>query len=369
MSPASIAQELVRIPSVNPDGGDPGTDRTGEAACAAWVAAFLEDCGAEVELREVLPGRPNVIARFPSDRPEMPRILFAPHTDTVGVAGMTINPFGGEIRDGRLWGRGASDTKGPMAAMLWALREAAPEFSRLPYEIWFAGLAGEEAGQFGAKALASQEKFDFVLAGEPTDLHVVHAHKGSAWATLRTCGHSVHASNPEAGENAIYKMNEAIDCIRREIIPALSMLADPALGSPTLSLGTIRGGSKINVVPDFCEAALDMRTIPGQDISILESSLRRRVPDIEISMSTSQPLWTDPSHPLIRCLEACGAKLAVAPWFCDAAVFAAHGSAAIAIGPGNIAQAHTADEFIALEDLENGGRFFLSFLRKISRTK
>jgi len=367
MSPTDIAQALVRIPSVNPDGGDAGTDRTGEAACAQWISEFLRDCGAETELREVLPGRPNVVARFPSDAPGKPRILFAPHTDTVSVCGMTIDPFGGEIRDGRLWGRGSTDTKGPMAAMLWALKAAADEIAALPYEIWFAGLVGEEAGQYGAKALAAQEKFHFVMAGEPTDLNAVHTHKGSAWATLRTRGHAVHASKPDSGENAIYKMAEAIDCIQKDVIPALAALADPVLGSPTISVGAIRGGSKVNIVPDFCEAMVDMRTIPGQDPTILESHLRRRVPDIEIEATGSQPLFTDPSHPLIRCLQTCGAEATGAPWFCDAAVFALHGCAAIAIGPGNIAQAHTADESIAVECLDTGAEFFLRFLRATAR--
>jgi len=369
MKPTDIARELVRIPSVNPDGGDPGTEHTGEAACARWIASFLDCCGVPAELREVLPDRPNVVARFPSDRTGKPRILFAPHTDTVSVAGMTVAPFGGDIRDGRLWGRGAADTKGPMAAMLWALREAGGEIARLPHEIWFAGLVGEEAGQFGAKALAQQEKFDFVIAGEPTALNVVHAHKGSMWATLRTRGHAVHASCPDSGENAIYKMCTAVDCIRREVLPALDVLSDRVLGSPTISVGTIRGGSKVNIVPDFCEVVVDMRTIPGQDVSVLESLLRHRVPDIEISLSGSEPLFTDPSHPLIKCLQACGAELAGAPWFCDAAVFATHGSAAVAIGPGHIAQAHTADEFISVEDIEKGGAFFLRFLRSLGQAK
>ena len=369
MTPTDIACELVRIPSVNPDGGDPGTAFTGEAACARWVASFLDCCGTSAELREVLPGRPNVVARFGSNRPGKPRILFAPHTDTVSVAGMTVAPFSGEVRDGRLWGRGASDTKGPMAAMLWALHEAGSEIAHLPYEIWFAGLVGEEAGQFGAKALAQQEKFDFVIAGEPTDLNVVHAHKGSVWATLRTRGHAVHASRPGSGDNAIYKMSEAVECIRHEILPALAAMSDPVLGSPTISVGTIRGGSKVNIVPDFCEAVVDMRTIPGQDISLFETLVRQRVPDIEISLSGSAPLFTDPAHPLIRCFQSCGAELAGAPWFCDAAVFATHGSAAVAIGPGNIAQAHTADEYISVDDLEKGGQFFLNFLRAIAQAE
>ncbi len=364
MTATEIATELVRIPSVNPD-GNPGTTETGEAACAEWIAGFLREAGADVELREVLPGRPNVIGRFPSDSPGKPRILFAPHVDTVSISGMTIDPFCGELRDGKLFGRGATDTKGPMATMLWALREASPWLSGLPYEIWFAGLVGEEAGQPGAKALAAQEAFDFVIAGEPTDLQVVHTHKGSFWLGLRTTGVAVHASKPEQGENAIYKMCEAISCLREEVIPELEKLSDPVLGRPTLSVGTIAGGSKINIVPDTCEANVDMRTIPGQDTSFVSTLLRRRVPDIEISVSGSTPLFTDPGHPLIAKLESCGAGLAGAPWFCDAAVFAERGCAAIALGPGSIAQAHTCDEFIQASDLEDGARFFLKFLNAL----
>lgn len=361
MTVVEIAGELVRIPSVNPD-GDPGTPHTGEEDCAKWIEGFLSGSGAEVELREVMPGRPNVVAKFPSDRAGKPAILFAPHTDTVSVTGMTIEPFGGEVRDGKLWGRGATDTKGPMAAMLWALREAAPKLAGLPYQIWFAGLVGEEAGQHGAKALAAQERFDFVIAGEPTGLDVVHTHKGSAWLSLRTSGVAVHASKPDSGENAIYKMCEAIDCLRREVMPVLKTLDDPLLGHPTLSVGTIGGGSKVNIVPDFCEAVVDMRTIPGQDISFVSELLHKRVPDIKISLSGSTPLFTDPAHPLIRTLQSCGAGLVGAPWFCDAAVFAGRGCPSVALGPGSIAQAHTRDEFISIADLEAGARFFLNFL-------
>jgi acetylornithine deacetylase/succinyl-diaminopimelate desuccinylase-like protein len=368
MSPVEeIASALVRIPSVNPDGGDSGTPHTGEAACAEWVAEFLRGCGAEVVLSEVLPDRPNVVGRFASKNHGAPRILFAPHLDTVSVAGMTIDPFGGEIRDGRLWGRGASDTKGPMASMLWALREARSFLADLPYEIWFAGLVGEEAGQHGAKALAEQERFDFVMAGEPTSLDAVHAHKGSCWLRLRASGRAVHASRPEEGENAIYKIAEAIDCLRREVAPKLTEKTDPVLGASTLSVGTITGGSKVNIVPDSCECAVDMRLVPGVDIDFVPALLQARVPGLEISLRRSEPLWTDPSHPLIQTLGTLGSRPVGAPWFCDAAVFAAKGCPSIAIGPGSIDQAHTADEFIAIEDLQRGGAFFLNFLRVLAR--
>lgn len=365
MTATEIASELVRIPSVNPD-GDPGTPLTGEANCAEWIAGFLREAGAAAELREVFPGRPNVIGRFPANRPGKPKILFAPHVDTVSVRGMTIDPFSGEVRDGKLFGRGASDTKGSMAAMLWALRDAAPILAELPYEVWFAGLVGEEAGQHGAKALAAQETFDFVIAGEPTGLDVVHTHKGSCWMSLRTQGTAAHASQPDRGENAIYKMCAAIACLRDEVLPEFAKLSHPILGRPTLSVGTISGGSKTNIVPDACEASVDMRTIPGQDVAFVGEFLRARVPGIEIASAGSKPLFTDPSHPVISHLEACGASLVGAPWFCDAAVFAERGCPAVAIGPGSIAQAHTCDEFLAVADLEAGAGFFRNFLAALA---
>ena len=126
-----LLQALVRIPSVNPD-GHPGTDQVGEKACAEFVGDFLRNCGALVEYQEVLPGRPNVIGRFPVDRPGKPRLIFAPHTDTVSIVGMTIPPFSAELREGKIFGRGASDTKGPMAAMLWTLWEMRESLVSLP---------------------------------------------------------------------------------------------------------------------------------------------------------------------------------------------------------------------------------------------
>ncbi len=363
-----LCQALVRIPSVNP-AGDPGTDGVGERLCAEYAAGFLQTCGTHVELREVLPGRPNVVARFPSDRPGKPRVLFAPHTDTVSVAGMTIDPFGGEVREGRLWGRGASDTKGSMAAMLWALWEARDWIAGLSHEIWFAGLMSEEAEQLGSKTLAAEERFDFVIAGEPTGLDVVHTHKGNAFLTLRTRGRSAHAARPELGENAIAKMLDALAVVRTEFAAEFAARRDPLLGASTLSIGTIRGGSKTNIIPDVCEATVDLRFVPAHFhaglVEEFRARLERVVPDIEVEAAPSPPLLTDPSHPLIAKLGECGAKPVGAPWFCDACFFAARGMPAVAVGPGSIAQAHTQDEWIAVADLERGADFFGRFLAKL----
>ena len=360
-----LLQALIRIPSVNPE-GDPGTEQTGEQAIADWLADWLsaEFPEARVELRDVLPGRPNVVARFSDAGGKMPRILFAPHTDTVSIGGMTIDPFGGELRDGRVWGRGASDTKGTMAAMLWALRESRDKLGMLGHEVWFAGLCSEEAGQHGARALAAQEKFDFVLAGEPTGLDAVVAHKGALWLTLTTRGRAVHAAEPERGENAIYKMADVLRCVRDELAATLGSASHPLLGCTTVSAGTVRGGSKINIVPDVCTAALDIRCLPG-DGTVLErvsARLRAVCPDLEIEHTRSQPMLTDSSHAVVRLLQKCGSKCIGSPWFSDAGIFSAAGIPAIAIGPGSIAQAHTKDEWIAVRDLDLGAAFFRNFI-------
>lgn len=364
-----LCSDLIQIPSVNPE-DNPGTDQTGEAACAHWIADWLQAQFPEARIQtpEVLPGRPNLVAQFPSDRPGKPRLLFAPHTDTVSIVGMTIPPFSGEIREGKVWGRGASDTKGCMAAMLAALVGAKDCLPYLSHEIWFAGLAGEEAGQHGAQALAKSTTFDLVIAGEPTELHFVHCHKGSMFLTLRTYGVAAHAARPELGRNALYPMGDILHRIQTHILPWLKTFSDPVLGPSTLSAGTIRGGSKTNVVPDFCEMTLDVRTIPAQGPAFeaeLFSRLRETCPDLEIQARRASPLHTNPSHPLLQKLRHQGSQPVGAPWFCDAAVFAQHGSPAIALGPGSIAQAHTKDEWIRVEDLHAGAAFFERFLRSL----
>ncbi len=359
-----LLRELIRIPSVNPD-GDPGTDRTGEQACAEFVGEFLRQCGAEVEMQDVAPGRPNVIGRFAPGSGK-PRLLFAPHLDTVSVRGMTIDPFGGEQRDGRIYGRGASDTKGSVAAMLAALYEMKDRLAGLDYEIWFAGLMGEEAGQDGARAFVREHRVDFAVVGEPTDLQIVHTHKGALWLTLTTHGVAAHASTPARGDNAIYRMNEVIALLRDEILPGLAEHHDETLGPPTLSVGTIAGGSKINIVPDWCRIEIDLRTTPAfihaDGRERLTARLAQAFPDLEIEVREAHPLHTPPDHAVIGRLEKAGAHCVGAPWFCDAAIFSQAGIAAVAVGPGSIAQAHTRDEWIAEKDLRDGQNFFVRFL-------
>ena len=371
-----LLRELVRIPSVNPH-GDPGTDaaNTGEARVAAWVAERLASLGASVELRDVLPGRPNVLARFPTDRPpDRGAVLFAPHTDTVSVAGMTVDPFGGEVRDGRLRGRGATDTKGTLAAMLAALADLGDDLPRLGRPVWFAGLMGEEAGNEGAHAVATDPEWHlaaFAVVGEPTGCDIVRAHKGALWLRLRTVGRAVHGAHPERGENAVYKMADVLRAVRDELMPAFAREPDPLLGPATANVGTVHGGSKINIVPDRCEAELDLRTIPAQGragfVDEVVALLKQACPDLQADLIRRHaPLDTDAAHWGVRALEAAGGRCVGAPWFCDGSILAAEGGIpSVAAGPGSIAQAHTADEWAEVDELRRGVEFYGRFLRNL----
>ena len=364
-----LLRDLVSIPSVNPQ-GDPGTEFTGEQAIGEYVRDFLRQAGADAELHHVEIGRPNVIAEFKPEKPAV-HIAFAPHLDTVSVAGMTIAPFDPHISDGKLYGRGSTDTKGPMAAALWAVREWARRPARAHSRVhWtFLALMGEEADNAGAHALHdSGFKSDLTLVLEPTQLGVVTAHKGALWLDVETHGLACHGSTPEKGRSAIYAMRRVLEVIENEVVPQLRRQTHPKLGPVSLNVGTITGGSKINIVPDKCRIELDCRVVPGIETekfrAEIETQLRAAVPDVTVRVQRhSRPLDTDESLPWVRRLGETAHGFTTAPWFSDASVLGGPHCPSVCIGPGSIAQAHTKDEFILLRDLEEGAAFFLRWMQ------
>lgn len=370
----SLLQQLIRIPSVNPDNA-PGTEQIGEETLAIFLTGWLESIGAEVVLEEIKPGRPNLIARFaPLDG--RPRILLGPHLDTVGVGGMTIEPFSGELRDGRIWGRGASDTKGPMAAMLWALHAHQALLENLPVAVDFVAFMGEESGQWGSKDFAKNHGADysFALVGEPTSMQVVHVTKGSLWATLRATGKAAHSSQPERGENAILKLARALDQLDHHLGGKLATFTHPVLGRSTMNVGMIRGGARPNIVPDLAEAEIDIRITPalsaaGGALKLLTEMIAFHDLPVEIvNPHENPPMETAENHPMIQALLATDPTtgLAGAPWFSDAAHLSKGGIPSICIGPGSIDQAHTIDEFIEISELERGAGFFSRFIASLA---
>lgn len=366
-SVTELLQALIRLPSVNPFAIDAASaPYLGEARCGSFLADFLRGLGAEVTIDEVVKDRPNVIGRFPSGATGKPRVLLGPHIDTVSIQGMTIDPFAAEIRDGRVYGRGASDTKGTMAAMLWALHELGSKVADLNVEVTFVAFMGEENGQPGSRHFAEHHPgYDFAIAGEPTSLDVVYTHKGTTWLDLVARGRAAHGSRPELGDNAILKLARALDQVDRTLPPVLQSYSDPVLGSPTMNIGQCEGGSQPNIVPDRAVARCDFRLTPQLAERGLLDLLGEHLPaEIEIVPRLEcHPLATDPGHPMVEALAAAGSGRKVgAPWFCDAAHLAAVGIPSVAAGPGSIDQAHTEDEWIAIDALEKGVDFFRGFL-------
>ncbi|MFK7850708.1 MAG: M20 family metallopeptidase [Akkermansiaceae bacterium] len=375
-APLMLLQELIRIPSVNPD--NIATDQievSGEKRMADFLSNWLQELGAEVTLEEVLPDRPNLIARF-SPLDGRPRILLGPHLDTVGVENMTIDPFSAEIRDGKIWGRGSCDTKGPMAAMLAGLEANRNILKDLPIAVDFVGFMGEEASQHGSKHFAQHHasNYQFALVGEPTSLQIVHTTKGSLWAKLSTTGAAAHASQPEHGENAILKLSSALIQLQENLEPALAVYSNETLGRSTINIGTIAGGTRPNIVPDEASAVIDIRQTPelyssGGALQLLRETIAQLRLPLEIEYAhENPPMETDTEDPFIQRLlnTDSSTQLTGAPWFSDAAHLGAAGLPSICIGPGSIDQAHTKDEFIDLESYQQGEAFFSKFIRSLA---
>ena len=365
-SVVELLQELVQIPSVNPD-GDPGVSPGGEKEVACLVSKFLQPFGFDCVFEEVEPGRPNLIARAPGSR-SRPRILLGPHLDTVGISGMTIDSFSGSINDGKIRGRGASDTKGSMAAMLWGIRENAHLLETLPVAVDFVGFMGEESRQPGSRHFAKNHahQYEFAVAGEPTSLEAVFCTKGCLWATVKATGKATHASQPHRGENAILKLLNELQQLEGSFLKNLSSVRHPVLGHSTMNVGIISGGTRANIVPAQATATLDIRTVPAlvKDEPATEI-LKRYLNHLELIHSAESPPMAMPSnHPWLVKLKKIypNLKFVGAPWFSDAAHLSAAGIPSICLGPGSIDQAHTADEFIRISDLEDGAAWFTKMI-------
>ena len=369
-----LLRELIALPSVNPAFLPPGDPRAGEQRVADFLAAITARAGLDVEMQEVFPQRANLLARLAPWGKTRQRILLAPHLDTVG--GEVPEIFRPREKHGRLHGRGACDTKGSVAAMLTALTELARSAQRPGQtEIVFAGLADEENGQGGSRALVAKGfKADLAIVGEPTQLQIVTAHKGDLWLQLEGRGKAAHGARPELGRNAVHAMARIVDLFETDYAAALRKRAHPLLGHPTINVGSIAGGSQPNIVPDRCRISIDRRTITGETEARVRREIRSLLRKHKLSAkllnvrnAPCPPLETNSRLPLVKqFLANVGQTKPIgADYFCDAAVLASGGIPSVVFGPGDIAQAHTADEWISLRQLEQGTRMLLRFLQSL----
>jgi len=243
-----LLRELTALPSVNPAFLPENHPHAGEQRMVDFLAATAAQAGLDIELQPVLPGRANLLARLSPREKTRSRIVLAPHLDTVSAAENLFTP---RKKDGRLFGRGACDTKGSVAAMMMALCDLARQPSRpAQTEVLFAGLVDEENGQAGSRALAgSRLRADLAIVGEPTRLQAVTAHKGDLWMIIRTRGLSAHGAQPELGRNAVHAMARVVDLLETKYAAQLRRCRHPLLGRPTINVGSIRGGTQANIVP------------------------------------------------------------------------------------------------------------------------
>ena len=374
-SPTKLLRELIALPSVNPAFIPAGDPRAGEKNVADFLASVAASGGLDVDFQEVLPGRSNLIARLLPTGKVRQRIVLAPHMDTVGV--VSDEQFDPQLKNGRLYGRGACDTKGSVAVFLSALLNLAAAKKRpASTEIVLIALVDEENGQAGSRFVArSGFKADLAIVGEPTRLQIVTAHKGDLWLQLETRGKAAHGSRPELGRNAIHVMAKIVDLLETDYARELRKRRHPLLRHATINVGTISGGRQPNIVPDRCAIRIDRRTIPGENDAsvkreILQFIRRHGFPATLIDTKQEEPappMETSIRLPLVQeLLRGAGQKKPVGvDFFTDAGVLAATGIPSVVFGPGDIAQAHTADEWVAVSQLERGTKLLGRFLQSL----
>jgi acetylornithine deacetylase/succinyl-diaminopimelate desuccinylase-like protein len=372
--PEKLLCELIALPSVNPAFLPAGDPRAGEGRVADFLAATAASAGLDVDFQSVQPGRSNVLATLRPSGKSRRRLLLAPHLDTVPAA--DDGQYSPRLEGARVCGRGACDTKGSVAAMLTALCQIAQHGPRpAETEIVFAGLVDEEHIQAGSRALAASGcKADLAIVGEPTGLRIVTAHKGSLWLGLTTRGKSAHGARPDLGRNAVHEMAQVVCLLQTDYARALRRRRHPLLGHATVNVGVIAGGTQPNIVPDACRISVDRRTLPGETEKSVRAEMaalfRRRKLRVKIAdqkPAACWPLETDPGLPLVRqFFRVAGQKKpAGVDYFCDASVLARAGIPSVVFGPGDIAQAHTADEWIARRSLAAATALLTKFLRSL----
>lgn len=362
----ALTRELVRIDSRNPSLVPNGP---GESAVARALSEVLVAWGFTVEVNEVAPGRPNVIARI--GRPGGGSLMFNGHLDVVGTDGMVHDPWNAPDRDGRMFGRGATDMKSGVAAMCAAAVRAAND--TLAGEIVVAAVADEEYESIGTRGLIeSGVRADAAIVTEPTRLAIMPAHLGFVWIEVVTHGRAAHGSRWDIGVDAIRHAGLLLAELDRIDAEELPKRTHPLLGRPSVHASTIEGGTGMSTYPDRCVVRIERRTIPGEtpadarrELENACARIAKQRPDFraDVKVTFSQiPSDVSVHAPIVGALAAaladCGEERRIegmTAWT-DAALLNAAGIPAICFGPGDIGVAHAAEEWVALDEIERATR-------------
>ena len=376
-SAIEIAQALVRLPSVNPDYD---LASPAEREVAKWIEAWGRGHGFDVLRQPVVEGGRDNIFLTLRNGADHPHLQLNGHMDTVAVKGMTIDPFGGEVRDDRLWGRGSSDMKGPLAAMLAAALDLKESPDSWQGTLTIACVVDEETRFRGVQAMMAGGVTlpDLAIVGEPTGLRVVRGCKGVLRFGVVVTGKSAHSSKPKEGLNAILVMGQVMVALQHYFDDQLAADPHPDFGPVTGSIGMIEGGTGVNIVPERCRIEVDVRVLPGQKPEEVYAGIQEWVRGMVKLPDGAGLVFEDPflldiafelpgDHDFVQAAcEALGESTSeVAFYSCDGSKIAAGSIPTLVIGPGSIAQAHTANEFIALSDLEAGVEAYVKLARKV----
>lgn len=365
--PIALTRELVRYDTVNP----PGHERD----CARYAGSLLAQWGFRVDYHEYADGRASVVARAGGSDAKPPLCLTG-HLDVVplGARPWTKDPFAGESDGDRLYGRGTSDMKAGVAAMLVAARAFARRLAGTP-GIVLVLTAGEEGGCVGSQHLAGLPELmgraGAIVVGEPTCNYPLVGHKGSVKFHARFRGVSAHGSMPQLGVNAVYKAARAVAKLEGFDFGAAR---HPVMGEPTLNVGTFEGGSGVNLVPDAARIGVDIRTVAGMDHAALLARLQALLgeeAELEV-FSDLPPVWTEPDRDWVRhVFEICAPVLGeapvprTAPYMTDAAnlLKVYRGAPVVVLGPGEPAMAHQTDEYCSIERIREAAALYEAIIR------
>ena len=364
-----VAQRLVRAPGQNPPGGEAGT--------AAVLEQVCRERGLAVEVVDVAPERPNLRAVLAGGAG--PGLLLLGHTDVVPVGdGWTVDPFGGEVRDGRLHGRGSTDMKGGLAACVVAMTALRREGVVLSGPVELAALVDEEEHGLGIRRVVAENggAYAACVVAEPTHLPTNSPARGDAYLDIVVHGSAAHSGRPDDGRNAIYGGAAVIASLQRWH-EELTHAAHPLVGPPTWSVGLVAGGQGVSTVPDVCRIGADRRLLPGESAAQVLADLRHRVAElglerqglrVEVAMSMDMPGFETPSdHPVVidtnAALRAAGGPgLPLGGWTaaCDGGFVARDlGVPTVVLGPGSVNdQAHRSDESVGVAELVVAARAY-----------
>jgi acetylornithine deacetylase len=366
---------LIRINSVNSfyEGGP------GERDIATWICRFFQHRGIDVWEQEVFPNRPNVIARLPGRDPTR-RVILEAHTDTVSIQGMTIPPFEPRIENGKMFGRGACDTKAGLAAMMCAVASLHEEGFIPPCEIMLAAAADEEFSYRGVVKLCEGLSGHAALVAEPTGMRAVIASKGVLRWRIVVRGKAAHSGKPHLGTNAINHMARVVLALEEDH-QRLAAGVHPMLGPATCNVGVIHGGVQVNFVPDACTIEIDRRLLPGEKTGTVLAHYQEMLDGLKSKHPTLNAIMEEPmitDEALETAADCPPAKLASSllaemgrdgelcgvPFSSDASKLSRQGIPSLIIGPGSIDQAHSAVEFVELEQVEKAFVFYRNFIRQ-----